>query len=93
MTCTSEDRIEVAAKLRQIADEHDVIHAFSNADIRYIADLIDKTCKVRDYGHLDEFRVVKGCSVCNCGWYEDVYGRPYAYCPYCGARVVDDDTD
>lgn len=55
-----------------------------------LADLIDPTCHVRGYGHPDEFRVVKGCSACHYGWYEDVFGRPYRYCPHCGARVVDD---
>lgn len=59
--------------------------------MRRLADLIDPTCHVRGFGHPDEFRVVKGCSVCHRGWYEDVFGRPYRYCPHCGARVVDDD--
>ena len=59
--------------------------------MRHLAELIDPTCHVREYGLPDEFRVVKGCSVCHCGWYEDVFGRPYRYCPHCGARVVTDD--
>lgn len=65
MTCTSEDRIEVAAKLRQIADEHDVIHAFSNADIRYIADLIvmesDKCVNTRCMLYNDIASCIEDC--------------------------------
>lgn len=93
MTCTSEDRIEMAAKLRQIADEHDAIHAFSNADIQYIANLIDPTCEVssvetynNELGQLEgwEFHLTCGHSV------QRPWNEPPAYCPECGARVVSD---
>lgn len=96
---TSEERREVAARLRKTRG----IMAFVEAlgidpdgdwcwtDVsRRVADLIDPTCYVKEYGHPDEFRVVKGCSVCHCGWYEDVFDRPYRYCPHCGRRVVAD---
>ena len=53
-----------------------------------LADLIDPTCHVREYGHHDELRVV-GCSVCRFGWLEDVHGIPNRFYPYCGARVVE----
>lgn len=89
MTCTSEDRIEMAAKLRQIADEHDAIHAFSNADIRYIADLIDPTCCV------DSVDSTAGLPAYNLSCGDTVFVHPGelmpSYCPHCGARVVDDD--
>ena len=110
MAATSDERREVAERLRQMADAHDATEAsrvaralgleykvygtdvaFDSADIRNLADLIDPTCHVRGYGHPDECRVVRGCSACNCGWYEDVYARPYRFCPHCGARVVSDD--
>lgn len=101
----SDERREVTKRLRDWADDQaesgeidfklcecevtgsDPAHAHDRA--RHIADLIDPTCHARGYGHPDEFRVVKGCGVCHCGWYEDVYGRPYAYCPHCGARLVE----
>ncbi len=91
------ERREVAARLRKTRG----IMAFVDAlgiDIdsdwawedvsRRVADLIDPTCHVREYGHHDELRVV-GCSVCRFGWLEDVHGIPNRFCPYCGARVVD----
>ena len=88
---TSDERREVAELLREFVA---VLEKFGDTDrlsADAIADLIDPTCTVRGYGHPDEFRVVKGCSACGCGWYEDVFDKPYAYCPNCGARVVDDD--
>lgn len=57
---------------------------------RRVADLIDPTCSTREYGRPDEFRVVKGCSVCGNGWYEDTFAKPYQFCPHCGARVVNE---
>ena len=74
---------------RRVRDAANVDIAYSTTSV--LADLIDPTCHVREYGHPDEFRVVRGCSACNCGWYEDVYARPYRFCPHCGARVVNDD--
>lgn len=53
-----------------------------------LADLIDPTCHVREYGHHDELRVV-GCSVCRFGWLEDVHCIPDRFCPHCGARLVE----
>lgn len=100
---TSDERREVARRLRTEVSEgecidyavfrivHDVMgveDATGARAGRILADLIDPTCHVGEYGH-DEFRVVRGCNVCHCGWYEDVFGRPYRYCPHCGARVVE----
>ena len=28
------------------------------------------------------------CSRCNAGWFEDIYDKPFSYCPHCGAKVV-----
>lgn len=82
---TSEDRIEVAAKLRQMADEHDTIHAFSSADMRKLAELIDPTCHVVPFD--EESMRLPHCSKC---------GQPILkpwpnFCPNCGARVVNSD--
>ena len=80
MSMTSEDRIEVAAKLRQMADEHDALHAFSSAEMRKLAGLIDPVCHVVPF---DENRL-SHCSSC---------GHPILkpwpnYCPKCGARIT-----
>lgn len=86
---TSDERREVAAKLRQMADEHDVVHAFDNADIRKLAELIDPTCEMDDAG--DVPASVKDnlstffCSECGSPIYNDM--SP-SYCPYCGRRCV-----
>ena len=57
-----------------------------------LADLIDRpTCKTIEHEGPDEFHVCKSCSVCSYGWFEDVYDKPYSYCPNCGAMVVTDD--
>lgn len=55
-----------------------------------LADLIDPTCAVADYGHPDGHTVCRGCLSCYGVWYEDVYDMPYTHCPRCGARVVSD---
>lgn len=56
--------------------------------MRHLADLIDPTCEVADYGHPDRHTVCRGCLSCHGGWHEDVYDMPYTYCPHCGARVT-----
>jgi len=112
MTPTSDERREIATKLRALAHDNQgllgawqmrrvmdegtrILGTVGLPDCAHVleryADLIDPTCHVRGYGHPDEFRVVKGCSACHYGWYEDVFGRPYRYCPHCGARVVSGD--
>lgn len=118
MAPTSENRIETAAKLRQMADEHDAteasrvacalgleykvygtVVAFDSADIRHIADLIDYTCKNK----ADELNRMAPlemrtdnliCSACGetfCADSEGVnFPIDWAYCPECGARVVNE---
>ena len=55
----------------------------------YLADLIDRpTCETIEHGRPDEFHVCKSCSRCSYGWFEDIYDKPYSYCPNCGAEVV-----
>lgn len=83
-------RLEIAVNGWRLGAVVDESYVFDNDVLSRLADLIDPTCHARDYGHPDEFRIVKGCSVCNCAWYEDTMARPYRYCPHCGARVVND---
>ena len=98
MATTSDERIEIAKRLRKTRG----IMAFVEAlgidpdgdwcwtDVsRRVADLIDPTCHAIEKGHPDEHHVCYGCSVCSFGWYEDVYDEPYRYCPHCGARLVE----
>ena len=60
----------------------------------YLADLIDRpTCKTIEHGRPDEFHVCKSCSRCSYGWFEDIYDKPYSYCPNCGAEVTTCATD
>lgn len=104
MTPTSDERREVAEKLRHAS------HTDANLDVTIaiaildtigevhrpiaavVADLIDPTCEMEDAG--DVPASVKDnlstffCSECGAPVYNDM--SP-SYCPYCGARVVRDD--
>lgn len=83
---TSDERREVAAKLRQMADEHDTIHAFSSADMRKLADIIDPTCHMTD-SRWDNGECTCGCICYACGaQLEYEHAQDLAYCPKCGAR-------
>ncbi len=97
---TSDERIEIAARLRKTRG----IMAFVDAlgidldsdwtweDVsKRVAGLIDPTCHVIEKGHPDESHVCYGCNTCDFGWHEDVHDEPYAYCPNCGARLVERD--
>lgn len=58
----------------------------------FLADLIDRpTCETIEHGRPYESHVCKSCSRCSYGWFEDMYDKPYSYCPNCGAEVVNDD--
>lgn len=90
---TSDERREVAEALRQMADEHDVVHAFDNADIRKLADLIDPTCRrERKRVVVDDYRrdtlILPVCSAC--GFTFDKRMPKPNFCPHCGSRVVDE---
>lgn len=75
-TISNEERREVAATMR----------AISASDYK-----IDRpTCKTIEHGRPDEYHVCKSCSRCSYGWFEDIYDKPYSYCPNCGAEVVSD---
>lgn len=107
MSPTSEERQAIAEKLRESAKEGEyldqsIVNAIqstisANNEVynltfgSILADLIDPTCRTREYGRPDEFRVAKGCSFCGNGWYENIFAKPYQYCPWCGARVVSSD--
>lgn len=63
----------------------------SSDSVMDVADLIDRpTCKTIEHEGTDEFHVCKSCSRCSYGWFEDIYDKPYSYCPNCGAEVMDD---
>lgn len=101
MTPTSDERRDVAARLRKTRG----IMAFVDAlgidpdgdwcwtDVsRRVADLIDPTCKVSsvetyddELGQLEgwEFHLTCGHS------FQRPWNEPPAYCPECGARVVE----
>lgn len=96
---TSDERIEIAARLRKargIRDFVDVLSVNNDRDCtwkdvsRRVADLIDPTCEMDDAG--DVPASVKDnlntffCSECGSPVYNDM--SP-SYCPYCGARVVE----
>lgn len=104
MTPTSDERREVAEKLRHASHTDaklDVTIAIAILDTigevhrpiaAVVADLIDPTCEMEDAG--DVPASVKDnlstffCSECGAPVYNDM--SP-SYCPYCGARVVSDD--
>lgn len=103
---TSDERREVAAWLRMEVSEEECLDyaicriindvlgvngAWGAKAAHILADLIDPTCEVSDCGHPDRHTVVNECMSCHAGWYEDVYDKPFAYCPRCGSRVVSDD--
>ncbi|MBD9054330.1 MAG: hypothetical protein EGR23_12245 [Holdemanella biformis] len=69
-------------------------HTLDQAIERIIGKLIDyktnrPTCETIEHGRSDdEFHVCKSCSRCSYGWFEDIYDKPYSYCPNCGAEVI-----
>lgn len=105
MTFTSDERREVAARLRQAS------HTDANLDVTIaiaildtigevhrpiaavVADLIDPTCHL--VGTTSEEGLYDGLTIfrheLSCGHTcETVWLEPPAYCDECGARVVDD---
>ena len=48
----------------------------------------ERTCKKRNHNTDDYYMRCYSCSRCNAGWFEDIYDKPFSYCPHCGAKVV-----
>lgn len=114
MRPTSEERLEVAERLREAAiDDGHAGRPYGEQGFQVtlrriigtsnpkrptlyarLADLIDTTCEVRsvetycnELGQLEgwEFHLTCGHS------FQRPWNEPPAYCPECGARVIDDD--
>lgn len=83
LMCTKQEHNAMALRaIRAVVGKGDIFHL--------LADLIDRpTCKTIERGRPDEFHVCKSCSRCSYGWFEDIYDKPYSYCPNCGAEVVE----
>lgn len=62
------------------------------AAIDRLADLIEpeheRTCRRRNHDTDNYYMRCCSCSRCNAGWFEDIYDKPFSYCPHCGAKVV-----
>lgn len=50
----------------------------------------ERTCKRRNHDTDNYYMRCCSCSRCNAGWFEDIYDKPFSYCPHCGAKVVDE---
>lgn len=48
----------------------------------------ERTCKRRNHDTDNYYMRCCSCSRCNAGWFEDIYDKPFSYCPHCGAKVV-----
>lgn len=49
----------------------------------------ERTCKKRNHDTDSYYMKCFSCSLCNAGWFEDIYDKPFSYCPHCGAKVVE----
>lgn len=49
----------------------------------------ERTCKRRNHDTDNYYMRCCSCSRCNAGWFEDIYDKPFSYCPHCGAKVVE----
>lgn len=84
--------LEVIAGSVGVDAEGKFEHDIEKETYAALADLIDRpTCETIEHGRPDVSHVCKSCSRCSYGWFEDIYDKPYSYCPNCGARVVTDD--
>ena len=88
-----DERRGVAARLRQMADEHDAVHAFDSADIRTLADLINPTFRVTCKGSYTASHDFTRWQCGRCGAYSFTPQEWIAprYCSRCGERLVRDD--
>lgn len=93
ISCCSVDK---ALELRY--DDDYFGDVFECESVRDLADLIDPTCEVvmeepeGDAGEFVAQMLGTVCSECGGDLHRDRFTGAYpAYCPHCGARVVDDD--
>ena len=67
---------------------------YTSASVLHVVDLIEpepeRTCKRRNHDTDNYYMRCCSCSRCNAGWFEDIYDKPFSYCPHCGAKVVDE---
>lgn len=103
MTPTSEERREVAERLRgahgimKFVDALgiDVDSDWCWTDVsKRVADLIDPTCHVVTSGEWRGRPIGSACSVCHAPLYPSTeWTHGMRYCSQCGHRVVDDDNE
>ena len=66
------------------------IPSFDNAEqaVKAWNTRAERTCKKRNHDTDNYYMRCCSCSLCNSGWFEDIYDKPFSYCPHCGAKVV-----
>ena len=100
MQLTSDERIEIAARLRKtrgimafveaLGIDLDSDWAWTDVSKR-VADLIDPTCHVVTSGERRGRPIGSACSECHAPLYPSTeWTHGMRYCPQCGHRVVDD---
>lgn len=101
MAISKTDMLMTASHLESRADdaymEHDDVHMTPQEvhalalDIKTFAlEHGRETCHVSKLRGCIEDDVFYSCSVCGYGQHASKYGRPFRYCPNCGAEVVED---
>lgn len=69
------------------------VDGYDPVSVVHVADLIEpepeRTCKMRNHDTDNYYMRCCSCSECNAGWFEDIYDKPFSYCPHCGAKVVE----
>lgn len=97
------ERLRVLASHREVDKElaedalglymGECIDGYDPVSVDDLADLIEpepeRTCKKRNHDTDNYYMRCCSCSECNAGWFEDIYDKPFSYCPHCGAKVVD----
>ena len=98
---TSDERVEIAARLRKargimafveaLGIDLDSDWAWTDVSKR-VADLIDPTCHVVTSGERRGRPIGSVCSVCHAPLYPSTtWAHGMRYCTQCGSRVTDDD--
>jgi len=76
-------------------DGEDVLEeSYTSESLLRLADLIDQTCEIAtdqvDDGEWGAHDIYECCSECgNQNMRDRFTGKPYRFCPHCGARVTD----